>query len=232
MGLALLGTKIGTTRVFREDGSAVPVTVVKVGPCVVTQIKTQDHDGYNAVQIGFGEMKPRNSTIPMIGHDAKASCGPKRHHREFRVNEKELESYSLGQTLTVQALEGLAFVDVIGTSKGKGFAGVMKRHNFKGMPASHGTERKHRSPGSISGRANDRGRGNNKKGIRMAGHLGAERVTVRSLDVVRIDPENGLLLVKGPVPGSNTSLLEIRTPRRLYRGKARVQAGAKEEGGR
>ncbi len=232
MGVSLLGTKIGMTRVFREDGSSVPVTVVKVGPCVVTQIRTQEHDGYNAVQIAFGDIKPRNSTMPMIGHDAKASSEPKRHHREFRVSEKEIEAYSLGQSLTVQALEGLSFVDVIGTSKGKGFAGVMKRHNFKGMPASHGTERKHRSPGSIGGRANDRGRGNNKKGIRMAGHMGDVRVTVRSLDVVRIDAENGLLLVKGPVPGSNTTLLEIRTPRRLYRGKARAQATATEKGGR
>jgi large subunit ribosomal protein L3 len=228
MGLSLLGTKVGMTRVFDEAGVSVPVTVVKVGPCVVTQVKTEKTDGYNAVQIGFGEMKPRNSTMAMIAHDGKAGAGPLRHHREFRVDAKELEHYSLGQTLAADALEGLAFVDVIGTSKGKGFAGVMKRHNFKGMCASHGTERKHRSPGSIGGRATDRGRGNQKAGIRMPGHMGDERVTIRSLPVVRIDKVQGLVLIKGSVPGANSGLVELRTPTRLWRSKARKQAAAKK----
>jgi large subunit ribosomal protein L3 len=220
MGLSLLGTKIGMTRVFTDEGVAVPVTVVRVGPCVVTQIKTTETDGYNAVQIGYGEMKPRNSTMAMIAHDGRAQSGPLRHHREFRVDEKEIGEYTLGQQLTVEAMANLKFVDVISTSKGKGFAGVMKRHNFKGMPASHGTERKHRAPGSIGGRATDRGRGNQKKGIRMPGQMGNERVTVRSLHVVRIDAEKGLMLIKGSVPGSNTGMIEVRKPTRLYRSKA------------
>jgi large subunit ribosomal protein L3 len=226
MGLSLLGTKVGMTRVFDDAGVSVPVTVVKLGPCVVTQIKNEENDGYNAVQIGFGEMKPRNSTMAMIAHDGKAGTGPLRHHREFRVDAKELENYTLGQTLDASALEGLVFIDVISTSKGKGFAGVMKRHNFKGMPASHGTERKHRSPGSIGGRANDRGRGNQKAGIRMPGHMGAERVTIRSLTLVRIDKEQGLILIKGSVPGANTGLIEVRKPTRLYRSKATKQKAA------
>ncbi|MDX2116416.1 MAG: 50S ribosomal protein L3 [Planctomycetota bacterium] len=226
MGVSLLGTKVGMTRVFTDDGASVPVTVVRVGPCVVTQLKTAERDGYTAVQIGYGEMKARNSTMAMIAHDGKAQSGPLRHHREFRVSEKELEQYSVGQELTVEALESLRFIDVIGTSKGKGFQGVMKRHNFKGMPASHGTERKHRSPGSIGGRATDRGRGNQKAGIRMPGHMGAERVTTRSLAVVRIDKDQGLMLIKGSIPGPNTGMVELRTPTRLYRSKARKQAEA------
>ncbi len=224
MGVTLLGTKVGMTRVFVDGGVSVPVTVIQVGPCVVTQIKTQETDGYNAIQIGFGEMKARNSTIPMIAHDAKARTAPKRHHREFRVDAKELGEYEVGQVLGVDALASLAFVDVSGMSKGKGFAGTMKRHNFKGFIASHGTERKHRAPGSIGSRASDRGRGALKKGIKMSGQMGAERVTVRSLDVVRIDAEKGLLLVKGPVPGAVRGLLEVRAPTRLYRPKARKQA--------
>lgn len=228
MAISLLGTKIGMTRVYTGEGVATPVTVVQVGPCVVTQIKTQATDGYDAVQIGFDEMKPRVSTFQMIGHDGKAGSGPLRHHSEFRVTAKELEGYTLGQRLTVEALANLKFVDVIGTSKGKGFAGVMKRHHFKGMGASHGTERKHRSPGSIGGRATDRGRGNQKAGIRMPGHMGDAQVTIRSLDVVRIDAEKNLMLIKGSIPGANTGLVEIRTPTRLYRSKTRRQAeGAK-----
>ena len=226
MGLSLLGTKVGMTRVYTPEGVAVPVTVVKVGPCVVTQIRTMETDGYTAVQIGYGEMKPRNSTFAMIAHDGKASSGPLRHHREFRLPEADLASYTLGQTLTVEALASLKFVDVIATSKGKGFAGVMKRHGFKGMPASHGTERKHRSPGSIGGRATDRGRGNQKAGIRMPGQMGNARVTIRSLDVVRIDTEQNLMLVKGSIPGAASGLIEIRTPTRLYRSKTRRQAEA------
>lgn len=226
MGLSLLGTKVGMTRIFDDAGVSVPVTVVKVGPCVVTQLKNEKNDGYNAVQIGYGEIKPRNSTMAMIAHDGKAGSDPLRHHREFRVDAKELENYTVGQTLEASALEGLVFIDVISTSKGKGFAGVMKRHNFKGMPASHGTERKHRSPGSIGGRATDRGRGNQKAGIRMPGHMGAERVTIRSLELVRIDNEKGLVLIKGSVPGANMGLVELRTPTRLYRSKATKQKAA------
>lgn len=217
----LLGTKIGMTRVYDDAGVSVPVTVIELGPCVVTQVRTPETDGYSAVQIGFGEVKPRNSTMPLIAHDVKAGTTPKRTHREFRVAADAISGFELGQQLTVEAFEGVLFVDVIGTSKGKGYQGGMKRHNFKGKEASHGVERKHRSPGSIGGHANERGgSGGPKKGKRMAGHLGAERVTVRSLPIVRIDKERNLLLVKGPVPGANKGLVAVRTATRLYTGKA------------
>jgi large subunit ribosomal protein L3 len=222
MALKLLGQKLGMTRIFNEDGVSVPVTVISVGPCVVTQIKTEESDGYNAVQIGYGELKARNSTMPMIGHDAKAKTAPKRLHREFRTD--DVSSYELGQQLGVELLEQLAFVDVAGTSKGKGFAGVMKRHNFAGQEASHGVERKHRSGGSIGGHATNRGTGPKlKKGKKMAGQMGNERVSVRSLEVVKIDADQGLLLVKGSVPGANKGYLEITEPSRLYIGKAAKQ---------
>ncbi|MFM9956669.1 MAG: 50S ribosomal protein L3 [Phycisphaerales bacterium] len=229
MGLSLLGKKLGMTRVFDDAGVSVPVTVIQCGPCVVTQLRTMEADGYTAVQIGFDDMKARNSTMAMIGHDAKAQTGPKRTHLEFRVDAKQLGDYTVGQELTVAALEGLKFVDVIGTSKGKGFAGTMKRHNFKGMPASHGTERKHRSPGSIGSHASNRGTGALKRGIRMAGQMGNERSTQRALDLVRIDASQGLILVKGSVPGPATGTVEIRTPVRLYRPKARKQAEANKK---
>lgn len=224
MGLMLLGKKIGMTRLYNEAEQSVPVTVIQCGPCIVTQVRTPERDGYAAVQIGFDDVKPRRSTQPMIGHDAKAGTTPKRHHAEFLTEESELENYTPGQTLTVEDLSGLAFVDVAGTSKGKGFQGVMKRHNFSGLEASHGVERKHRSAGSIGGGGINLGTGPKlKKGKRMAGHMGDKRITVRSLDVVKIIPEENLILVKGPVPGANTGLLEIRTPTRLYKSKARKQ---------
>jgi large subunit ribosomal protein L3 len=227
MPVSLIGTKVGMTRVFDESGNAVPVTAIQCGPCVVTQVRTVEKDGYAAVQIGYGEMKARNSTIPMIGHDAKAGSGPLRVHREFRVEAKEAEGFVPGQQLTVKDLDGLKYVDVIGRSKGKGFQGTMKRHNFKGMFASHGTERKHRSPGSIGSHASNRGYGGGlKKGKRMAGHMGDERVTVRSLDVVRIDPENHLLLVKGPIPGANRGIVVVRPAVRLNRSKSKRVAEA------
>jgi len=227
MSLTLLGRKVGMTRYFLEDGANVPVTVLEVGPCVVTQIRTPDVDGYAAIQIGYGEAKARNTPIPMIGHDAKAGTSPKRTHVEFRVDEKDLGNYELGQTLTVEALGQTAFVDIIGTSKGKGFQGTMKRWNFKGQPATHGVERKHRSPGSIGGHGSNRGLGGGlRKGKKMSGQLGAERVTVRSVDVVRVDAEKNLVLVKGPVPGANKGEVQVRIPTRLYKSKARKQAEA------
>lgn len=217
----LLGQKIGMTRVFTDAGVSVPVTVIQVGTNVVTQVRTPEVDGYCAVQIGAGDIKPRNSTMPMIGHDAKAGSAPLRLHSEFRVAEKDLGNYETGQQLTLAALDGVKFVDVVGTSKGKGFQGTMKRHNFKGQQASHGVERKHRSPGSIGGHATNRGHsGKLKLGKRMSGHMGAERVTVRSLDIIRIDAENNLLLVKGPVPGHNRAWVEIRPAIRLYKSKS------------
>lgn len=221
-GPHLIGQKIGMTRVFNDAGVSIPVTIIQVGPNVVTQVRTIEVDGYEGVQVGAGEIKARNSTMPLIAHDAKAGSAPRRHHREFRLAEGEASKYSLGQELTLGAFEGVGFVDVIGTSKGKGFQGTMKRHNFKGQQATHGVERKHRSPGSIGGHATNRGHsGKLKKGKRMAGHMGAERVTVRSLDVVRIDAENNLLLVKGPVPGHNKCWLEVRPAIRLYKSKVK-----------
>ena len=227
--MLLLGTKIGMTRVLQESGQSVPVTVIKLGPCVVTQVRTAEKDGYSAVQIGFGDMKARNSTIPVIGHDAKAGAEPKRHHREFKIKADEAANFELGKELTVKELEGQLYVDVIGTSKGKGFAGVMKRWHFKGMFASHGTERKHRSPGSIGSLCSNRGYGGGlAKGKKMPGHMGNERVTMRSLDVVQINPEQNLLLVKGPVPGPNEGMVMVRPAVRLYRGKAKKIAAAKK----
>lgn len=224
--VAILGRKIGMTRYFLENGTNIPVTVIEAGPCVVTQVKTSDRHGYSAVQIAFDDMKARNSTMPMIGHDMKAGSAPKRVHREMRVaDDAAANGYQLGQTIGVDVLDGVAYVDVVGTSKGKGFAGVMKRHNFKGMSATHGTERKHRTPGSIGSHGTDRGHGAKiKKGKRMAGQLGDERVTVRSLDVVKIDAERNLLLVKGPVPGANDGYLFIRAATRLFKRKAKKLA--------
>lgn len=224
----ILGRKIGMTRFFRPDGTNIPVTVIQAGPCVVTQVKTSETDGYAAVQIAFDDMKARNSTQAMIGHDAKAGAAPKRAHRELRLaTDADAQAFTLGQEIKVDALGELKFVDIVGTSKGKGFAGVMKRHNFKGMCATHGTERKHRTPGSIGSHGTDRGHGAKiKKGKRMAGRMGDEQVTVRSLDVVKLDPENNIMLVKGAVPGANNGLLLIKSSARLYKRKARIQAGA------
>jgi len=206
---ALLGKKLGMTRIYDEKGAVVPVTVVEAGPCAVTQVKTPETDGYNAVQLGFGECKAKFSTIPLIGHTAKAGVGPRRHFREIRL--KDATDRKPGDVVNVTAFEGVQFVDVIGTSKGKGTAGVMKRHHFGGQPASHGTERKHRSPGSICSRASNRGHtGKPKKGLRMAGHMGMDQVTTRNHPLVKIDPENNLLLIKGALPGPNGTLLFVR----------------------
>ena len=216
------------TRYFTEDGRNIPVTVIEAGPCVVTQVKTVESDGYSAIQLGFEDVKPRRSTRSQIAHDAKAGTAAKRVHFEFRCeNDDEAGEYEVGQALTVADLEGLLYVDVSGISKGKGFQGVMKRHHFRGLEASHGVQRAHRSPGSIGGGGINLGTGPKiKKGRRMAGHMGNERVTVRSLDVVSIDPERNLLIVKGPVPGPVTGILQIKTPSRLYKPKAKAQAAA------
>jgi large subunit ribosomal protein L3 len=210
------------TRLYTESGKNVPVTVIEAGPCLVSQVKTVATDGYDAVQIAFDDVKARNSTMPVIGHDAKAGIAPKRFHREVRLSAEEVANVAAGQQMTVTVFENVQYVDVIGTSKGKGFQGVMKKYHFKGQPASHGTERKHRSPGSQSGVASNRGfSGRPKKGKRMSGHMGAERVTVRSLEVVGRDAEKNLLLVKGPVPGPNQGVVLIREATRLYKRKAK-----------
>jgi len=197
----LIGTKIGMTRVVGERGSLDPVTVVKAGPCVVLQVKSKERDGYDAVQLGFEDLKPHRSTVPMIGHAAKASTGPKRHVREVRLFQKA--EVAEGDVLTVErfAGEGAQYVDVVGTTIGKGFAGAMKRHGFGGLEASHGVERKHRSTGSVGGHAaGSTGRGI-KKGKKMPGRMGRVRRTASSLQLVAADPEHDLLLIKGSVPG-------------------------------
>jgi large subunit ribosomal protein L3 len=202
----LLGEKLGMTQVFDENNRIVPVTVVKAGPCVVTQVRTPEVDGYSAVQLGFGEIDPRKVNKPEGGHFAKAGVTPRRHLVELRT--KDASTYTVGQELTAELLDGLATVDVIGTSKGKGFAGVMKRHGFKGLGASHGTQRKHRSPGSIGGCATP---GRVFKGLRMAGRMGGVKTTTLSLKVHKVDAERGLVLIKGAVPGPRGGLLLVRS---------------------
>jgi large subunit ribosomal protein L3 len=208
---ALLGRKVGMTRVYDEKGTIVPVTVVQAGPCIVTQVKTADgKDGYNAIQLGFEDIKERRSTKPVVGHCKKTGqTGPKRFFREVRLD--GAPTLAAGATVDVGIFETIKYVDVSGTSKGKGFQGVMKRWNFGGQPASHGTERKHRSPGGIGGGQGTRGHGRAiKKGKKMAGHLGDERVTTRNLAVVSVDKEKNLILIKGTVPGANGGLLFVR----------------------
>ena len=220
MTTALLGRKVGMTRVFDPEGRSVPVTVIEAGPCFVSQIRTAKTAGYNAVQLAFEDIKPRRSTMPLIGHDARAGVSPKRYHREFRVADDLIGGYELGQEVTVASFEQVKFVDVSGVTKGRGFSGGVRRWGFKGQPATHGVERKHRSPGSVGGRSSNAGTGPPKKGAHKAGQYGHVRVTVRSLEVVACDKDKNLLLVKGPVPGANRGLLEIRQAKRLYKRKA------------
>ena len=213
------------TRYFLEDGSNIPVTVLEAGPCVVTQVKSDEGEGYEAVQIAFEEVKPRRSTMPIIGHDAKAGAVPHRHHREFHVESGH--DYEVGGLIDVSSFQDTMFVDVVGTSKGKGFAGVMKRHNFAGLEASHGVKRAHRSPGSIGGHSANLGTGPKiKKGKRMSGRMGGERVTCRNVDVVSIDSDRNLLVVKGGVPGPTDGVVFVRTSARLGRAKGRKAANA------
>jgi large subunit ribosomal protein L3 len=202
----LLGEKLGMTQVFDENNRIVPVTVVKAGPCVVTQVRTPERDGYSAVQLGFGAIDPRKVNKPEGGHFTKAGVTPRRHLVELRT--EDAGQYEVGQELTVSALDGVAKVDVTGTSKGKGTAGVMKRHGFKGLGAGHGTHRKHRAPGSIGGASTP---GRVFKGVRMAGRMGAVTTTTLSLTVHKVDAEKGLLLIKGAVPGPRGGLLLVRS---------------------
>jgi large subunit ribosomal protein L3 len=207
---ALLGKKIGMTQVYDDQGNLLPVTVVQAGPCHVLQVKTLETDGYNAVQIGFDDVKTHRATKPQIGHAAKAGVRPKRFVREVRLAAPPAD-VEPGQTFTVELFDEVAFVDVTGTTKGKGFAGGMKRHGFKGLGASHGVERKHRSPGSIASHAANAGMGPKlKKGKRMAGHMGAARGTTRNHRLVRVDKENNLLLIKGAVPGARNGYVVVR----------------------
>jgi len=206
---AILGRKIGMTQVYGADGAVQPVTVVQAGPCAVLQVKTVATDGYDAVQIGFQEHKPHRATRPQIGHAAKAGLAPRRFVREVRLSAPA--DLAAGAEVTVAVFEGVPFVDVVGTCKGKGFQGGMKRHHFGGQPASHGTERKHRSPGSIASYSSNRGTGGKpKRGKRMAGHMGAARRTSRNHKLVGIDKDNHLLLIKGAVPGPSGGVVFVR----------------------
>jgi large subunit ribosomal protein L3 len=204
--VGLLGEKVGMTQVWDENNRIVPVTVISAGPCVVTQVRTPETDGYDAVQISYGGIAPRKVTKPQAGHFAKAGVTPRRHVIELRT--ADASTYTLGQELTVELFNAGDVVDVTGTSKGKGLAGVMKRHGFAGLRASHGVQRKHRSPGSIGGCATP---GRVFKGLRMAGRMGGERVTVQNLDVHSVDAEQGLILVRGAVPGAAGGIVLVTT---------------------
>jgi large subunit ribosomal protein L3 len=201
----ILGTKLGMTQVFDENNRVVPVTVVRAGPCVVTQIRTVDNDGYAAVQLAYGAIDPRKVNKPETGHFSKAGTTPRRHLVELRT--ADAGDYQLGQEVTAGVFEAGAVVDVVGTSKGKGTAGVMKRHGFHGLGASHGVQRKHRSPGSIGGCATP---GRVFKGLKMAGRMGNERVTSQNLTVHRVDADTNLILIKGAVPGPKGGLVLVK----------------------
>jgi large subunit ribosomal protein L3 len=201
----LLGKKLGMTQVWDANNKLVPVTVVEITPNVVTQLRTQEIDGYTAVQIAYGQIDPRKVTKPLTGHFDKAGVTPRRHLTELRTD--DTSGYSLGQELTVDIFEPGKKVDVVGTSKGKGFAGVMKRHNFKGVSSSHGSHRNHRKPGSIGASSTP---SRVFKGMRMAGRMGGDRVTVLNLTVHSVDLEKGILLVKGAVPGARGRIVFVR----------------------
>ena len=201
----LLGKKLGMTQVWDENNHLIPVTVIEAGSNVVTQIKTVDTDGYNAVQVAYGAISPKHVNQPEAGHFAKAGVNPRRHLTEIRT--ADASSYAVGQELGVETLEVGSKIDVVGTSKGKGFAGHMKRHGFSGVAASHGAHRNHRKPGSIGATTTP---GRVFKGMRMAGRMGTDRVTTLNLTLHAVDAERGLLLVKGAVPGPKGSLVFVR----------------------
>lgn len=208
----LLGKKVGMTQVYSESGKLLPVTVIQAGPCVVMQVKNAKTDGYNAVQLGFEDKKSSRARMPQLGSATKAKTLPKRFVREMRLPDDAAGNYELGASITVGIFADNKFVDVVGTSKGKGYAGVMKRHGFGGFPASHGTERKHRSSGSIASFATDRGHsGKIKKGKKMAGRMGGCRVTAKNHALIGIDQDRNLLIVKGSVPGPAGGYCIVRT---------------------
>ncbi len=202
----VLGEKLGMTQVWDESNRVVPVTVIKAGPCVVTQVRSPEVDGYSAVQLGFGSIEPRKVNKPDAGHFNKAGVAPKRHLVELRTD--DASEYTLGQQITADIFETGQLVDVSGTTKGKGYSGVMKRHGFHGVGASHGAHRNHRKPGSIGACATP---GRVFKGMRMAGRDGNEAKTVQSMTIAGVDADKGLLLIKGAVPGSKGSLVLIRS---------------------
>jgi large subunit ribosomal protein L3 len=200
----LLGRKLGMTQVFMPDGSLIPCTVIEVGPCSVTQIKTQERDGYNAVQVGFLP-KSRGTNKPLRGHFAKHNTQPLRYLREFKATGERM--ISVGEILTLEVFNEGERVDVAGTTKGRGFTGVVKRYGFAGNPGAHGTHETFRGPGSVGSAAHP---SHTPKGKRLAGHYGVDRKTIRNLRVVRVDKERNLLLVRGAIPGSRGGLVEVR----------------------
>lgn len=204
MSIGVLGKKIGMTQIFDEAGKAVPVTVIAAGPCPVVEIRTMEKNNYTAVQLGFSEVKESHVTKPMKGYFDKQGVGPKRWLREFRVD--DVSTYSVGQEITVELFKGGDIVDVRGISKGKGYAGGMKRHHFGGGPAAHGASKVHRKPGSSGANSYP---GHIFKGKRMAGRMGGEQVTVKGLTVFDIDAENNLIMIRGAVPGASDSLVAI-----------------------
>src|ERR1700716_202089 len=205
---SILGTKLGMTQVFEENNKVVPVTVVKAGPNVVTRIRTPERDGYSAVQLAYGEISPRKVNKPLGGQYAAAGVNPRRHLAELRLDDSDAAAeYEVGQELTAEIFSDGSYVDVTGTSKGKGFAGVMKRHGFKGQGASHGAQAVHRRPGSIGGCATP---GRVFKGVRMAGRMGNDKVTTQGLTVHAVRADDGLLLIKGAVPGPKGGVVFVR----------------------
>ncbi|MEC3913397.1 50S ribosomal protein L3 [Nocardia sp. CDC153] len=202
----ILGTKLGMTQVFDEKNRVVPVTVVKAGPNVVTQIRTQERDGYAAIQVAYGAIDPRKVNKPVSGQFAKAGVTPRRHIAELRV--ADAAAFEVGQEINADVFEAGSYVDVTGTSKGKGFAGTMKRHGFRGQGASHGAQAVHRRPGSIGGCSTP---GRVFKGMRMSGRMGNDRVTTQNLSVHKVDAENGLLLIKGAIPGRTGGIVIVKS---------------------
>jgi len=212
--MGLIGRKLGMTQVFEENGKVIPVTVLEVGPCFVTQKKTRDSDGYSSIQIGYQSINEKKVTKPIAGHCKKAGLPPLKYMREIRMEESDAAQFNIGQEMNVSIFKEGDYIDVIGTSKGKGFQGVVRRHGFKGGPATRGSMQ-HRKPGSIGG-------GNPQrviKGRKMAGHMGNERVTLQNLVVYRVMPEKNLMLVVGAVPGSGNSLVFVRHAVKKQRAK-------------
>ena len=205
MRVGLLGRKVGMTQIYEADGTAIPITVLECGPCTVLQIRTADRDGYHAVQLGFDDKKRKSATQAERGHAKRVDAEPKRYVREIRQDGPT--EVAEGQTLTVEMFSAINRVDVIGTSKGRGFSGVLKRHGFKGLRATHGVKRMHRHPGSSGPSADP---AHTRKGIKKPGQFGNSRVTVRNLKVVRVDSTNNLLLIRGAVPGPNGGYITIR----------------------
>ena len=234
MPVGLLGVKVGMTQVYNDQGKVFPVTVIQLGPCPVLQVRNQDKDGYDAIQLGFLDKPRRKASRAESGHvtakleskrrkklpagtelPPKAECEPQTHIREFRLDKPHAD-LTVGKVLTVdEVFKEIKNVDVIGTTKGRGYSGVMKRHNYKGLRMSHGVKKGSRQRGSSGSNASNRGSGRPKKGIRMAGHYGADRVTVRNLTVVKIDQQNNLLLVEGGIPGPNGGLVMVRPTNKI-----------------